>query len=1719
MKQLIYIFLLVVGSLVSVSAQLTGNGADNSVSTSYTNGASNDQIYIYCSTPSNPVTGSLTATPPSGTAPFSFSWYEYDSGGNGWAAMSTSVGNTSTVNNLANGGYLVAIQDAGGNPVGCYRAWVFINETTVDAGAPVNGCTPFSLTATPDAVANFVYYNPPPDPLLIDANTEITVCFDAIHTYVSDLGFFLVSPAGNVVELSPNPGATGNSGGSVCNSGDNVNGLCFTTNPAGNFDPCTEAAPYSGTFDSYGETPTPIDWSPIYGEEASQGGWAVQIYDCIGADVGYMSGADISFSGTGTCGPINVSYNSGAISSDINDNSCDAASASIFQVPQNPSVTTPITLNNSISNISWSTGDNTATTSINPAPSGSQMYYVTVTDNFGCTATDSVLFTNTCVCNIDYFEANIGAPDCGGTNTFDITGEVQYSNAPTSGDLIIENCSGDQVVYSYPFPASPINYTISGIPADGTPNCDVTVYFTDDAACTQVVGPYTEPQCVCAFTYIDVNIGLCDPNTNDFEITGTVEFDSPPTSGNLVIEDCNGNTVSYPVGTISSPWNYTLSGINSDGTTNCSITATFDADPTCTVTSPQYDNPASCACAADVGTFNATINGSGTTTTPYMLCFNDEMTITSDNNLNPPEDFSPISDGTGTPINYNPGIAYAVFECPPTVTVPDDITTDPCLVGFIFPTTGNDFSDLNDLGDVPWAGNYTNQTVYYVPITTYGDNANGNYYAISINGGDWCYDMGNTYSVQYLPEITYTETPDCQNGSVAITINGGSPELNGTDFTASNLLPASASFSNTTTGNGGDIVITGLQDGDMYSFDVVDENGCPVAVSGGPFVGLPTADAGADDDVCSLTYTLAATPSIGTGTWTGPAGAVFSNANSATSDVTVPAAGSYTFTWTEDNGGGCTDSDDVTVQFSNLQYAEVVNDPTCGNADGDITLNASNGITAYTYSIDNGANTQGTGSFAGLASGTYDILVEDAIGCQATGTITLTDLGGPTIDNINSNDISCNAACDGDISISATGATQFSIDNGANFVANNTFNSLCAGTYDIVVEDALGCSVSGSVTLTEPTALTHSTTQVDLLCANDCNGEIDITEDGGTGPYQYSIDNGATNQGTGLFQNLCVGTYDILVTDASGCTSTSQVTLTEPAPLSVTIGITDATCYGQCDGMMNSIPTGGTGPGTYNYSWTPAVGGNVPLVTNLCAGAYDLSITDGNGCVLDTNGIVVGAPQAVTIDNVATVDETCGGDCDGSLTINSTGATEWSLDGITYGANNTFNNLCAGTYTVYAQDVNGCSANDQVTIQGPPPVEVVANGSTTICIGQSTTLTSLASGGVGGYTYAWDNGGNTQDINVTPAGSQAYCVVATDANGCNSPASCVNVNLNPPLSVVALSDQSICEGDDAQINAIGSGGNGGPYTYTWDQGIGTGQNQTVSPAFTTIYTVSVSDGCTTPNATANVTITVNTIPNVSFNADNLDGCAPVDVNFTETNVPAGSSCLWSFGDGGASTDCSNVNYSFENPGCWDVTLQVTTPEGCQTSSTITDYICVYDYPDPDFVFGPQPTTILEPTINFTNLTSGATTYTWTFDTAGNQDQSTATNPSYAFGDVGTFEVCLDAVSAEGCPAQACDSVIISEEFIVYVPNAFTPDGDEVNNEFVPIISGIIPDSYEFMVFNRWGELIFQTQIVGDGWDGTYKNVMSQEDVYVWKLKVEDQVGESHEYIGHVTLIK
>ncbi len=448
------LFLSVIGIILvgSVLAQITPNGNSGSSMTSYTNGASNDPIYIWCADGLANNTASLTANAPSGTAPFTFQWFYHDQNTSSWDNYITENGTSSTINNLASDGYRVQIYDASNTLVGCYIAWVWNMNSTVTASQNPIACNGSNLTGTVNVNGSFTYYNPPPPESLINASTQITVCFTANHTYVSDLGFFLVGPAScgsPTIPVMPHPQAINASNGCCCNSGNNVSNLCFTTNLVGNINPCTAGTPLTGTYSgyssAYGDNVT-INWSALYGCNAAEGGWRVQIYDCIGADVGALTNATITFSNlTSVCGsPTSISYTSGAINSPINDNSCSAATASIFQVPVSPNLTTPITINANVSYL-W-TADQTVTipnasTSLTPSvtniPNGTTNFTLTATIAYGgtvCTNDASVAFTNTCCTAVA--AAGIDASFCGvGTTVLGSPAEdgMTYQWSPVTG--------------------------------------------------------------------------------------------------------------------------------------------------------------------------------------------------------------------------------------------------------------------------------------------------------------------------------------------------------------------------------------------------------------------------------------------------------------------------------------------------------------------------------------------------------------------------------------------------------------------------------------------------------------------------------------------------------------------------------------------------------------------------------------------------------------------------------------------------------------------------------------------------------------------------------------------------------------------------------------------------------------------------------------------------------------------------------------------------------------------------------------------------------------------------------------------------------------------------------------------------------------------------------------------------------------------------------------
>ncbi len=1241
------------------------------------------------------------------------------------------------------------------------------------------------------------------------------------------------------------------------------------------------------------------------------------------------------------------------------------------------------------------------------------------------------------------------------------------------------------------------------------------------------------------------------------------------------------------------------------------------------------------------------------------------------------------------------------------------------------------------------AGSLTGLPVSHGGAITITGLSNGDNYSISVVDGEGCSATFSGGPI-LMPSITGNTVVDVScnggsDGSITITNSGGTPPVqysnnNGGSFQGSNSF-------------------TGLPAG-TYDMVVQDNNGCQdiiqVTINEPPPLTLnttstnPTCNGGTDGSI-SITAG-GGTPgyqySIDNGV-TFQAGNIFNGLGAGTYNVVI-----------EDNNGCQTNTTVTLTDPPPVTFTSSTVDPTCGNSDGSITLTGAGGDGGpYSYSIDNGGTFQGSGTFNGLAAGTYNVVVEDASGCQGTGTVTLTDQSGPSIDNVNTTNPTCNGSTDGSITITASGGTtpyQYSIDNGVTFQASNSFTGLGAGTYNIVVEDATGCTASTQVTLTDPPAMSiDNVATTDPSCNGSTDGSITITASGGDGgPYQYSIDNGVTFQAGNSFTGLGAGIYDIVVEDGNGCQATTQVTLTDPPAMSIdNVATADPTCNGSTDGTITITASGGTTP--YQYSIDNGVTFQASnSFTGLGAGIYDIVVEDANGCQV-TSQVTLTDPPAVSIDNVATTDPACNGSTDGDITITASGGDggpyQYSIDnGVSWQAGNSFTGLGAGTYDIIVEDGNGCQATTQVTLTDPPAVSI-DNVATTDpnCGATDGDITITASGGDGGpYQYSIDNGATFQGSNsFTGLGAGAYNIVVEDGNGCQATTTVSLSNLNgPTIDNIATVDPT-CNGDtdgsititasggvtpyqysidngatfqvsnnftglgagtydivvedvngcqavssitlteppavsidniattdpncgaaDGGMTITASGGDGGPYQYSIDNGTTFQASNSFTGLTSGTYDVVVEDasGCqATTQVTLNdlngpsidnttgtdplcnggtdgsITITASggttpyqySIDNGttfqganSFNGlgagtynivvEDANGCqVTTQVTLTDppaltysavvTNencgqgngsiviTPSGGASPYQYSNDGGTT--FQAGGTFSNLGAGTYNMVIEDANGCQVTGTeniidipgptidnisavdascnglcdgsatatvsggATPYTYLWDDPGAQSTAtatglcagtytvtvtdGSGCTTTLSTTIGepapviasftatpdsgqvpldvvFTNTSSGATSYLWDF---GDGNNSILTDPSNTYTNQGTYTVILVA-SNGGCLDTAMMTINATGELLLVIPNVFSPNGDGINDLYVVQSSGI--ELFEGMVYNRWGQLMYKWDHAAGWWDGrTTAGEVAAEGTYYVVIKATGFDGTEFDETVTVTLIR
>ncbi|MFH1320953.1 MAG: T9SS type A sorting domain-containing protein [Bacteroidota bacterium] len=560
-------------------------------------------------------------------------------------------------------------------------------------------------------------------------------------------------------------------------------------------------------------------------------------------------------------------------------------------------------------------------------------------------------------------------------------------------------------------------------------------------------------------------------------------------------------------------------------------------------------------------------------------------------------------------------------------------------------------------------------------------------------------------------------------------------------------------------------------------------------------------------------------------------------------------AGTYNVIVTDNNG--CIDTVIITITQPASALSASITDSTdilCyGNSTGSATVTPSGGTPSYTYLWNPQAGGQTNSAATGLTAGTYHVNVYDANGCADSASVTITQPTDLSLAITDVNDANCGLS-DGSATVTPSGgiAPYTYLWNDSLLQTDSIADSLYAASYTVIVIDANGCSDSISVNINNIGGVTVSITGIThVSCNGDSSGSIVVTPAGGTPPYTYLWDSPVGGQTDSTATGLPAGIYTAAVTDSNGCVALATDTITQPASLALSItGIVMVACNGDSTGSATVTPSGGASP--YNYLWSDTGMQTDSAATGLPAGTFTVVVTDNNGCV-DSTTAIISEPGVLNINITDVIDVFCNGDSTGSATGSATGGTTpytYLWDDPQSQTDSTATGLSTGTYCVTVTDANGCQDSACVNIDEPTILSLTIDSLNVTCNGACDGVATITpSGGTPPYTYLWNDSLAQTDSIATGLCPGTYCVIVTDASGCQDSA-CVNVDEPAILSLATDSMDVTCNGVCSGVAIITPSGGTPPYTYLWSDTL----NQTDSIATglcTGTYCVTVTDanGC------------------------------------------------------------------------------------------------------------------------------------------------------------------------------------------------------------------------------------------------------------------------------------
>lgn len=827
-------------------------------------------------------------------------------------------------------------------------------------------------------------------------------------------------------------------------------------------------------------------------------------------------------------------------------------------------------------------------------------------------------------------------------------------------------------------------------------------------------------------------------------------------------------------------------------------------------------------------------------------------------------------------------------------------------------------------------------------------------------------------------------------------------------------------------------------------------------------------------------------------------------------DSIIVPAGYYFATVTDVYG--CSVSDEINIANANPPLVSYLyaDDVLCaGEATGNLYSYVSGGVPPYNYLWTPSGSTEANP--VGVYAGWHYLLITDAVGCEHEDSVFIDEPDEPLVMTWEFENVSCFGFSDAFIDLTVTGGTPPYYFLWSNNMQTEDLYNLTDGAYTVTLMDSHGCDIEHTFVILMPTRLEVELEIQDVLCYGENTGWVNAQVTGGTPPYTYAWNNGATSQD--LF-NLFAGIYELTVTDANGCQAFAIGRVEQPdLPLTLQIVPTDVRCFGEGNGIADLTVIGGTPP--YYYSWS---NGEISEdIFDLVPGMYSVTVFDEHDCVAYAQ-VQIYQPVAPMTGTITGTNVVCNGGSDGNVYIDVAGGTQpyhyaWSNG--SWGEDQF--NIVAGVYTVTVTDDRYCHYVMSYEVTEPEPwvIEIIENPE--ICYGQIVNIgLNLVTGNTPPYVIMWSTGSTGMTTNVRPLTDSVFTATVIDFNNCMSNPIPISVTVHDPVAMtVENSSETVCPGDFVDFDVeITGGGISGNYVTINDSLFHLPVS--IQVFSDTSFEFIVYDTCNYQFARVVKDINTHPLPPIFAVADVTYGCAPLTVSFRETSPNLGQTYLWNFDDG----DFENLSFdkypvhTFFNSTTYHVNLEVTGAEGCKTDTTIG--IVVFPVPEADFRASSTRVHMASPSVSFTNFTEGGFFFNWNF---GDGAASTEANPQHNFLFPGIYHVTMRTESLYGCVDSTGVDITVTNETLIYAPTAFTPNHDLINENFRIIGDGIDLATYKLEIYNRWGERIFETTDYLTGWDGNSDLKECPQGVYSWVLYFTDPFGNLYTKSGQVTLLR